>query len=523
MARHDLALAGCRPEPLSNYLKALGVLRLVSEQKDKQAMGYWKDDTFHLVSDMDETALVDFFVNKYHPTPIIAPWNGGSGFYEQDNQSAINEIEKSTLSRLTTYRATIQTAKSVLRRLSVTKKPIEKSKSILIEALRASLSDSAVDWIDTVVRLVDGESKFPPLLGTGGNDGRLEFTNNFMQRLCECINFETGVPTAKTVPWLNNSLLGDMAKLPNVKIGQFNSSAAGGSNAETGFESKSLVNPWDYILLLEGAVAMSSGITRRLESGNSSHLNAPFTVKPIGAGYGSSSVSESNGRGEMWLPIWTRPTKYLAIAAMMAEGRGKVHGKDAKDAVDFALAASTLGVDRGVDAFQRYSIQMRNGKSYFALSLGQYGAVYNPNASLVSDIDSWRSEIRKHMKDAPASINRSLRILEDSIFQICGMGAASPREIQQVLINLGRLESSIAKSAKWRSKSRLRPIQPLEGDWMDAADDGSPEFRLAACLASLHGRYRGSKGARDIGIRSNVEPVDTRGRVMWERGRTTLI
>lgn len=34
MTSHTLSLAGCTPEPLGNYLKALGVFRLVAEQAD---------------------------------------------------------------------------------------------------------------------------------------------------------------------------------------------------------------------------------------------------------------------------------------------------------------------------------------------------------------------------------------------------------------------------------------------------------------------------------------------------------
>ena len=47
---YDLELAGCAPEPLMAYLKALGVLRIVSEQKDKGARGWWKNDVFWLRS-----------------------------------------------------------------------------------------------------------------------------------------------------------------------------------------------------------------------------------------------------------------------------------------------------------------------------------------------------------------------------------------------------------------------------------------------------------------------------------------
>jgi CRISPR-associated protein Csx17 len=39
-------LAGCAPTPLAHYLKALGILRLVAEQKDENACGYWQGEHF---------------------------------------------------------------------------------------------------------------------------------------------------------------------------------------------------------------------------------------------------------------------------------------------------------------------------------------------------------------------------------------------------------------------------------------------------------------------------------------------
>lgn len=50
---HVVELTGCTPEPLMNYLKALGVLRLVSEQADPEARGYWRGDRFVLESRLD--------------------------------------------------------------------------------------------------------------------------------------------------------------------------------------------------------------------------------------------------------------------------------------------------------------------------------------------------------------------------------------------------------------------------------------------------------------------------------------
>ena len=72
-------LRGCRPQPLGSYLKAMAVLRLVSKQKDTGALGWWKQDCFWLDSELDEDDLLEFFLEEYAPTPVVAPWNKNGG------------------------------------------------------------------------------------------------------------------------------------------------------------------------------------------------------------------------------------------------------------------------------------------------------------------------------------------------------------------------------------------------------------------------------------------------------------
>ena len=69
----ELRLEGCAPEPLMSYLKAVGVLRLVAEQADEDVRGCWCDGGFVLHTKLDEDALIRFFLERYRPTPIIAP------------------------------------------------------------------------------------------------------------------------------------------------------------------------------------------------------------------------------------------------------------------------------------------------------------------------------------------------------------------------------------------------------------------------------------------------------------------
>ena len=92
MSTHTIALSGCTPEPLINYLKALGVLRLVAEQGDSGACACWHNGVFELRSTFDENALLRFFVDDYRPTPVLAPWNGDGGFLT-DTGASLETIE----------------------------------------------------------------------------------------------------------------------------------------------------------------------------------------------------------------------------------------------------------------------------------------------------------------------------------------------------------------------------------------------------------------------------------------------
>ena len=96
----SMPLDGCAPTPLASYLKALGILRLISsdanhvagQAADPKARGWWEDERFHIRTTLDRAAMCRFFLNDYAPSPIIAPWNGGSGFYPKDNKDGFHPL-----------------------------------------------------------------------------------------------------------------------------------------------------------------------------------------------------------------------------------------------------------------------------------------------------------------------------------------------------------------------------------------------------------------------------------------------
>jgi CRISPR-associated protein Csx17 len=65
--RHKILLTGCTPTPLAGYLKALGILRLVAEQKEAEVRGFWRDETFGLATALTADELVAFLLHEYAP------------------------------------------------------------------------------------------------------------------------------------------------------------------------------------------------------------------------------------------------------------------------------------------------------------------------------------------------------------------------------------------------------------------------------------------------------------------------
>lgn len=508
MSDVEIILGGCAPSPLGSYLKALGILRIVTEQADREAKGYWKNESYALLSQLDKETLAEFFLNHYTPSPVVAPWNGSSGFYEKDSKEALETIANSEADRFSEYRTTILIAKNLVKGSNKTSGD---EKELLLRKCRAALPDGAVEWMDAALVLSTDGVRCPPLLGTGGNDGHLEFTQNFMQRVLDVIGPD-GKPKNGAAEWLENSLFGSACPslLKNVAIGQFNPFNSGGVNSGTGFESPSLVNPWDYLFMIEGALMFAAGVARKLESPEPGSLSFPFCVRPSGVGYGTASQEdEESSRAEMWMPLWRAPAECNELKNLFSEGRCQVQKRRAKNGLDFARAVATLGVDRGIDEFQRYSFVERNGRAYFAVPIGRFKVKRNPQVDLLDQIDIWLSVLRERASSdrTPASIKRVRKNLDDAIMRMCT--EEGPASVQRVLIALGECEKALGTSLAWSIKNNVRPIPFLSQDWLVRANDGSAEFRLAASTALTTATLEQSDGKKVFTtIREDAEPIE---------------
>ncbi len=600
MTMHLHVLEGCAPAPLANYLKALGILRLVGEQADPQARGWWDGERFCLLTKLSEEELETFFLERYEPTPLLSPWNKGSGFYKT-NDPGLCPLEKSTASRFQRFRDGIAEARRLLDEISqadaairaikartkmnksfqseeqrqllksdptylsvlqqlqeqlknpdlkpeerarlqneittiesltqkVTKPPTKKEARALkdspgykrvlaaaerrFKALKATLildcrrlwRGPHADWFSAAVVLDEaGNPDWPSLLGTGGNDGNLDFTNNFMQQIGALFDLtsETGRPTATAQNLLADALWSVPANhLQAAAIGQFQPGSAGGANSSTGFDGGNLINPWDFVLMMEGAVLFSSRATRRLDPNAFSKASAPFAIRPHAAGFATPG-NEKAQRGEQWMPLWRQPATLAELAAMLGEARIQLERQTANQPVDAARAISRLGVARGIEAFVRYGYLERNGQSTLAVPLGRVQVRHHPRAYLIDDLAAWMDRVQRRSRDAnaPARLVHAERRLADAVFAALTHDH-TPERWQAILLAAADIEAIQATG----TAIEAGPIPALRPDWVAAVAEDSAEFRLALALGSAAASYFGHKPSDPI--RHHVLPLE---------------
>ncbi len=502
---HEHLFCGLQPAPLGSYLKALGVLRLVSEQCDPEATGHWTEAGFVLRSRASADDVRSFFVQRYQPSPVANPWNGAGGFYHREDKAtgrrdketaatrALGSIRDSTAKRLCSLRNAIVTARGVVHAMALDAAPKDDDKVRLVNALRDRLADDGVAWIDAALVVGAEDLGFPPILGTGGTEGALDFASNFYQRLAELFDFTTGEPTAESAHLLHAALDAEPIRgLTKAAIGQFDPGSAGGGNAAPGFDGASIVNPWDFVFLLEGTFLLASAATKKLASAAPGTLVYPFSVRAVGAGYASASAAdESDTRNELWLPLWHAPTGCAELKRLFGEGRAEVGRRQAAHAVDFARAIGTLGVDRGIGAFQRFGFHKRNGKSYFATPLGRWRVARNPNLELIDKhLSQWIDRLRRAARGtyAPASWQRVAKSVEAAVLDLASSAAEQPQKVQTLMRAISSAEATVGRTDDGRTK--VRPVPPLSARWLTRADDGTVEHELAIALASTAIRER---------------------------------
>lgn len=473
---HQVLLAGLRPQPLGSYLAGLGLIRVLAEQADPQLTAAWDDDGLILHTHVPDIAA--WLVEHYRPTPVLSPWNEGSGFGTKDRtpKQVLAALAAHPSPRLDGFRAALPVATEVARRFRDPDSGWDKERAV--RELRNRCPEPLLPWIDAGVVLADDQAYFPPLLGTGGNDGRLDYSTSFHQRLLDVLD-PAPAAARRSLAQARDLLDGTQhERLNSAPVGQFDPAAAGGPASSPFGAAASLVNPWGFVLLVEGALLFAASAVRRHRHG-AGRAAIPFTVRM--SPDGSASGADEASRGEVWTPLWRLAYTLPEIRQLFAEAKADWRGRPAQRAVEFYAATRTFGVTRGVDAFIRYGLHQRNGLAYVAVPIERVSVRERPEVRLAARLEDWVGQVRR--VSASGAVSRALRRFDAAHLAFARDGGALP--LARLLAAVTDLEQTVGRSGRTREAVPVR-IPPSAADFIALFDleAPGPELRVAAGIAS---------------------------------------
>lgn len=488
-------LTGCRPQPLLSYLKALGAFRLVVDQVDREIRGSWSPRGFRLESDLDREDLEEFFLSEYVPTPIVAPWNGRSGFFltkDRSSEQLLTSVRKMEDHRLAPLQAAIEIGLELHEIADAQGWDAKKDKGRWVEYCRNRMPESAVQWLDSVAVLAEEGPVFPLVMGgSGGVLGSMDLSNNWLKHLVTVLGLENGDEgRERSQRLLGDALIGTATEsAEKAPIGQFDPGRAGGMNLERARDKGTgarWVNPWDFVLALEGAPLLAAGVARRSGSqGGRSVAAMPFTVRSSRIGHSDAADNES-ASGELWLPLWSEMATLEEVRRIFSEARVQWDGRQAATGLDFVQAVANLGADRGIDAFERYDIVERLGRSSLAVPAGRFKVTDRPEVGVLAPVDRWVDSVARG-SPLPTGVAEALRAVRAVQFDVATHGG--PDRLWTLLGGVAELQKRVSRSGSTRA--RVNPMPGLDPDrWLPLlrVDGEEPEFAVAVGIASLRDR-----------------------------------
>jgi CRISPR-associated protein Csx17 len=478
-------VAGARADSLLGYLRGIAIFRLTSAQLDAGVRASWENGSM-VLHGIERDRLVQFLLEDYAPTPVLNPWNSGAGFDAkskvQEAGKALDRLDCQQGARWSDYREALRGARQVLEKFGDSE--VKDAKAQIVSRLRSTLSDRALEWIDAAVLIGKESVGFPIILGTGGNDGRLDFSINFLKRVLDVIG-DRALDTRKEL--LLDALEGtSRVPLPPGILGQYQLGAG------------SYNNPWDLVFAIEGAIAFAGSITRRFNS-DGDRPAAPFQFTSISAGYASASDQEED-RGELWLPQWRGAASFAALRSVLRNGRvalvtpqagatrdARVLGATAAaDSIAAVQAAQTLGVSSGISSFSRIVIAQRNGLAFGATYVGQIAVSDRSEiAVLARDVRAW--VVRVSRLELGAAAQAALREYQEGLLSYAAR--PSREAFCAMLAALADLDDSMA----FARKNELKPLPWLSSKLhydLDAMEHETVEDRIARSFSSVGSKHR---------------------------------
>jgi CRISPR-associated protein Csx17 len=361
----SVAVPGLNPDSLGNYLASLGLLRALARHRWPGLRIAWTGSGLRLVGgpeSIDDVleALLDMASNRRW-TQYNRGWNDAQ------------------------------------------KESTKKKSGRPLAVWQASASESELELFSAHA-VPAARVSFNPLLGSGGNAGKRDFSQGW-KRAVDALAPGEGLPDSpKKRAELKALLLGHQVVWMLEKLNAacwFSDTNKIYNSGQRSFR-EGAASPWAMVLACEGLPFFAGGASRRLGSRAHAVGAFPFVTRsaaPVAAG------EAGRDRGEIWAPIWNRPMTVPEVAALFSRGRAEVGGRGVLTPGAFVTAVMRRGFDAGITEFKRFVLGRTTSANTFEPRSGGTFHVGMPG-------DRISAEVRHSQAAAAIAFERLLGLIE---------------------------------------------------------------------------------------------------------------
>lgn len=382
----------------------------------------------------------------------------------------------------------------------------------LIESLRDKLPGSAVLAVDAVLTARTARANENPLFLRSGEAGNSEIFRSFWSYFLdfrkrpneECLTslFEGGTSWQKV-------------KAPGAPF--YSDAIKTYNNGLQWVVDMYPFNALDYLLAVEGALALRGAVSRTLSATSRRFAAFPFVFDS-----GEDLVDEKGdvtGVGtSVWLPLWDRATTYAELASYFSDAQARLPRKEARFPSEFARALRAQGVDAGFAGWQEFRFKMKASRVPWVCTgryLGRDGAqglttVLSDALAPLDDsgfLDQFEV-LRKGNRVDSRSPHRARMAIDEAIERT--VGQPTPENALEILTRVYAACKRMALSKSFRETLPRWPVlfRPLPQAAWERLLDGldTPEYRVARALAAIAGLTKQRLPGRS-GEFSNVQPM----------------
>lgn len=486
-----------RLSPLASYLSALGLLKVIGQQLDAAAQGYWRQGHFHLITRHSPEVIADFFANDYRPSPCLTPWNkikgGGKGYLDGEVPAAVAQLQGERFAELQRIAAVAARVMPPFVRAG----RVEKEEKIQAFAAldRQAQSDAFSAWLSicavlTTVAKGDTIARYPALLGgTAGylaTDFGAQYVNALANAKAEHFLATIDGSTSKALQLASGNTLiydppgrGDSQQGYQVAVSEIQTTRA---------------NPADLILAAEGMTFFEGYATtaQQDEEGQGGIRQASFTLAVVhhSSLHPSSSWLENKGQlsEELWCPIWDEPCHYDDVRQALKRVAMLPLPRQLQTGTDFALFATKLGRQQGLSGFARYCFPARIGQGTKIPSLVEVfplGDAREDRSDVLAELAQFSSTLRWRTRDAtvPSSHRHAAERVVAEVEALAG-GGGSFGTLLRTLVAWRRQEELQHPEKQLKRFSFGRRELPPQWFQLLEQELQGPEWRVAMSLAS---------------------------------------